>query len=310
MKTRICILLSVLMASMSAGAQSTLTYDQESAAGSNYVPPSTYYDPVLTPNTNFNDTAGQSQSFTPYLPSVGFVRLAFDSIDNPGTPGRTIYVNLWSDSVGGMLLGTSQLIVPQNWAQGPAFTVTNFFFASPIAVSPGTTYYLQVGLQPTTAIYEMYLAGGDYNYPGGDLIVGSTPQSGYDLWFQEGTYAVPEPSSWRLIFLSGCVLFSFWLCRKRGSTGIQVRRDQVRDDDGCIFGHTKLHQASGLKRFNSNCSRIMEERTGGAARFWTAAARCRFSRRGAIPKAAEYRRSPRRFAPFDHRGIFQWPQNF
>lgn len=225
MKTYIYILLFVLTAAISAGAQVILTYDQESASGSDYTLPRSTFDPVLGTNSNYV----VAQSFTPSLSSVGFVRLAFDSIDNPWA-NRVAYVNLWSGSVGGTLLGTSQTILPPNWAidTGSFFAVTNFFFASPIPVSPGTTYYLQVGLQPTTAFYDMYLAGGDYNYPGGEVYENGFPQTGYDLWFQEGTYAVSEPSASDLILLSGCVLFSFWLCRKRNSVVIKTKKCQSR----------------------------------------------------------------------------------
>ncbi len=120
------------------------------------------------------------QSFTPSLSSVGFIRLfLIDGVRNNGL-GATVYVNLREDCITGPVLGLSgPVFMPDNFGIGSG-GYTNFFFSSPVPVTPGATYYLQ---------------------PNGAAVPFD------DLWFREGVF-VPEPS-WALLILVGGGVFVY-----------------------------------------------------------------------------------------------------
>jgi hypothetical protein len=77
------------------------------------------------------------------------------------------------------------------------YGITNFFFPTPMAITPGTTYYLQPVVQSGND--QWGVIGGPYNYPGGTLFeFGAPDPNGYDAWFREGAF-IPEPSSGLLV---------------------------------------------------------------------------------------------------------------
>ncbi len=138
------------------------------------------------------------QSFTPSLSSVGFIRLfLIDGVRNNGL-GATVYVNLREDAITGPVLGLSgPVFMPDNFGIGSG-GYTNFFFSSPVPVTPGATYYLQPVVQSgdTWEVVEY-----NYSYPGGTLFLNGAAVPFDDLWFREGVF-VPEPS-WALLILVG-----------------------------------------------------------------------------------------------------------
>ncbi len=135
------------------------------------------------------------QSFTPTLPSVGFIVLQLFDSDSFSNAGATIYVNLRSNSITGPVLGST---VPV-FMPGRFIGVTNFLFSTPIAVASGTTYYFQPVIQSGD---NFSLNVTDTSYPGTAYGLGS-PLAFKELWFQEGIFAVPEPSSALLALLGG-----------------------------------------------------------------------------------------------------------
>jgi hypothetical protein len=72
--------------------------------------------------------------------------------------------------------------------------ITNFIFSVPVAVTPGTTYYLQ----PVQSGDGVGSSVTDGSYPGGTEIYQGSPIPDRDLWFREGII-VPEPSSMFLL---------------------------------------------------------------------------------------------------------------
>jgi hypothetical protein len=204
---RFLIFVTALLGALSASGQDTLIYDQQSStneiAGPGSSAPISQFAPV-------------GQSFTPSLSSVGFVRL-WNADLKPGTGlGADIYVNLRSGSITGPVIGTSDTIdfppfVFGNTNQGFA-AFTNFVFSTPVTVTPGTQYFLQV----------VEASGGDwtigapkaYGYMGGDAIVDGIVETSVDFWFGEGIIQAPEPSSLALMAISGGVV-AFWRRRRR-----------------------------------------------------------------------------------------------
>src|SRR5262249_53060707 len=108
------------------------------------------------------------QSFTPTLPSVGFIRLLFHDT-NPGNGlGATVVINLRSNSISGPIFGSTEAVfMPDGF--GPLLrSSTNLFFYPPVAVTPGTTYYFDVTVQSGDAWnVDLY----HYGYMGGMAFV-------------------------------------------------------------------------------------------------------------------------------------------
>jgi hypothetical protein len=165
--------------------QGTMIYDQQSATNR-----------TISGGAPFEAEQPAGQSFTPALSSVGFAQ--FEFLDpHPGDGvGASVYVNLRADSMAGTVLGsTDPVFMPDGFNYG----ITNFLFRTPVAVTPGTTYYLQPVLQSGDSLWGFIV--GPFDYPGGTFFAGGVPNpNGFDAWFREGTF-VPEPSSGLLVLM-------------------------------------------------------------------------------------------------------------
>jgi hypothetical protein len=191
MKTLLLALL--LTSTLLAAAQGTFVYDQQSATDfgvpGGFVP------------VNPNQPAGQS--FTPAMPAIGFVQLQLREVPPSLLLAATMVVRLWGDALEGTLLGvTDPVHLPPDF-----YGITNFTFASPVSVVPGTTYYLQpVIISGGNDRWSLLV--GDYNYSGGVFFNRGVPNTNdRDAWFREGI-VVPEPST-RLILILGLACFHY-----------------------------------------------------------------------------------------------------
>lgn len=182
----------ILAACCCVRGQGTLQVDQQI---SNLNPPGGYVDFT---------TSIVGQSFVPTLSSVGFATF-FVGDPHVGGAGVTALVNLWSGSLtSGTLLGsTAPVFIPDRFNSS-----ANFFFSAPVAVTPGTTYYLQLAYQSGDSLNAGLVPG--FLYSNGAAFYGGTFQN-ENLWFQEGI-VVPEPSSIILSFLG---LAGFVLQRRK-----------------------------------------------------------------------------------------------
>ena len=178
-----------IAAASSVRAQGTLVFDQQSSTA----------EPGLAVGVRFQDNQPFAQSFMPTLSSIGFVRL-FMYPGGPASPDATVYVNLLSDSISGPALGSTDPITIHNYFSG----YTNFYFATPVTLRPGTTYYLQpvaAAGNPVTSI------GGGFTYLNGNVFISGVEQIGENLWFREGVI-IPEPGSLVLAGLAAALYFS------------------------------------------------------------------------------------------------------
>jgi hypothetical protein len=185
----------LILAALHARGQGTLIYDQQSSIEA--VPGEGYAIlQVATP---------LGQSFTPSLGSVGFVRLQFFDWNNNNGQGAAVYVNLRSNSVTGPVLAASvPVFMPDGFGvAGGGFT--NFLFPSPVSVTPGVTYFLEIPPQ-SGDVWALRGTVVPTPYAGGTEYIGGNPVNG-DLWFQEGV-VVPEPQSSALLLL-GIGLFFY-----------------------------------------------------------------------------------------------------
>ena len=164
--------------------QGTFVYDQQSSDESFFGEGGTALGPQPT-----------LQSFTPALSNIGFIRLHLSDALYGNQSSGTFSVSLRAESITGTVLGSS---TPVTLSGGFVGTVDSVF-ATPVSVTPGTTYYFQ----PT------FVSGGGawnakastiYNYPRGNAFWGDTAAPTWDLWFREGII-VPEPSGAILILL-------------------------------------------------------------------------------------------------------------
>lgn len=91
-------------------------------------------------------------------------------------------VNIRSGSYDGPILGTSTTIVPAGLAADYTNPyVVHLDFATPIALTPGSLYYIQV--EPNGGFYGIAAAFGN-GYAGGDGYQGSFTCCGIDLGFR------------------------------------------------------------------------------------------------------------------------------
>jgi hypothetical protein len=197
--------LSLMYAALAASGQGTFTYDQQISA-----PPQGFG--FHNPST-IQSQQPIGQSFTPFFASVSFIQLNLGD-DNPGnSQGATVFVNLRGNSISGnsisgtVLATSSPVFMPDGFGDngfGASFPgITNFFFASPVTVTPGTTYDFDIVVQSGDAWEaDAY----HYGYSGGTAFFNGTTDSGNDLWFREGI-VVPEPSVAGLVSLGSGVLF-------------------------------------------------------------------------------------------------------
>jgi hypothetical protein len=200
MKTKLMKMTAFLAAAfslMSATAQGLFIYDQQSAV-----------EPRGGESAGFLQTEQPlGQSFTPGSNSVSFIRLLLSDMRPDNGLGATVYINLRSNSIAGpVIASTDPVFMPDNFGT-TTLGYTNFFFATSVPVTPGLTYYFQ----PVTQSGDPWavIADTKYNYQGGTMYVnGVPPQFGnFDLWFREGIYVVPEPSSAALVMAGSGILF-------------------------------------------------------------------------------------------------------
>jgi len=157
-----------------------------------------------TPGGYVDYQSGQSiaQSFIPTLSSVDFATF-FLGDPHPSGVGATVIVNLWSDSpTSGTLLGsTVPIFIPVEFNNA-----INFFFSTPVTVTPGKTYYLQPAIQSGDTIGAGLVPGP--LYLNGTLFLNGAASPGSNLWFREGVI-VPEPSSTCMILTGVAGLYLY-----------------------------------------------------------------------------------------------------
>jgi hypothetical protein len=165
------------------------------------------YVPVTGQDFNTSDSGNLplGQSFTPTLGSVDFVKLYIQDAGSDIGPGTSFEVMIRAGTIGGAILGTSNVVsVPDNLNLGIGlfanFTTTRFDFAAPIALTPGQVYVIDIVQLPpiVTGNFNFAAGGGPLNssaYAGGTAIVNGAALPGFDFAFQEGVHAVPEPAS-------------------------------------------------------------------------------------------------------------------
>jgi hypothetical protein len=112
-------------------------------------------------------------------------------------------------------LGTSDPVsTPDGFGNGTR-GFADFFFSTPVPVTPGTTYFFQ----PVVVSGDLLdLADDIYRYSGGEAFASGVAFPNADFWFREGL-VVPEPSTWALLLLGGGMLGWRWRSRQKNPGG-------------------------------------------------------------------------------------------
>jgi hypothetical protein len=180
------IMLLLLFTLQAGNCQGVFLYDQQSSD-----------EAVLLEGGNtIQSNQPLGQSFTPALSEVGFIRIYVVDANFQDGLGGTLFLNLRQSSLGGAVLGSTAPVFIPNTSGG----FVDFYFSSPIAVTPGQTYFFQPTVVETEATPFM-INRGTYNYSGGEAYVLGNANSLYDFWFREGVI-VPEPASACLLILA------------------------------------------------------------------------------------------------------------
>jgi hypothetical protein len=185
-----------------------LIIDQESYPK----PISVFTDGVDGLYLNSEPATPLTQSFIPSLSAIDYVALEFEY----GTGSATVEVNLYEGSAtvsAATLLGTTTAVtMPSgfNNNQLDVAGVEDFYFSTPITLTPGDTYYLEPVAVSGAANWAIVTLIDFYTYPNGELNVDGYPfVNSTDMWFQEGIVAVPEPTTLALIGFGGLLVFIF-----------------------------------------------------------------------------------------------------
>jgi hypothetical protein len=181
------IITAIALGIYSTKAHGTFQYDQQSVLA----------DSISGSFLVIQTNSPIGQSFVPSLSSVGFIRLSLDDVNKGNNLGATMYINLREGSITGPIIGSTQPVFMPDSFENP----TNFFFSTPVAVTPGTTYYFEPVVQSGDLWYTVAY---NYQYPNGSAYTHGSPIS-WDLWFREGV-VVPEPSSALLLSIGAGAL--------------------------------------------------------------------------------------------------------
>lgn len=194
-RVRCIVPLIALLGTTSVAGQGTFLYDQQSALE----------DAQAEGAADIQALQPMGQSFTPNLPTVGFIRLWLgDGVQNNGL-GATVYINLRSNSIVGPVFASTQPVqMPDNFGRG-ARGFADFIFSTPASVTPGVTYFFQ----PIVQSGDLWVAGSDahYAYAGGTAFANGLASPDFDLWFREGII-IPEPTS-GVLLLFGLAAFLY-----------------------------------------------------------------------------------------------------
>ncbi len=151
------------------------------------------------------------QTFIPSLSAIDYVALEFESANVPATVKVNVYEGSPSITFQ-TLLGTSATVTMPSGLQNSGLTgagVEDFYFSTPISLTPGDDYYFQPVLVSGGAQWAYVTIVTD-TYPNGKLYADGSPfVINTDMWFQEGMVAVPEPNTLALIGCAGLFAFMF-----------------------------------------------------------------------------------------------------
>lgn len=158
-------------------------------------------------NTGVSSNLPIGQEFTPTIGALDFVDLFIGDAGSDAGPGASFEVNIRAGSIGGTILGTSNVaFVADGTNTGVGlyedFVVTRFTFDATVILTPGLVAVIEVvQLPPITPPNNNFLVYGgpltNSTYAGGRAIIDGAAASAFDFAFRQGVNAavIPEPST-------------------------------------------------------------------------------------------------------------------
>lgn len=144
-----------------------LTVDQANASG-------------FTFDLGINAAGGIAQGFTPTANRLDAVDLFLTGTGS--NPALSLTVNIRSGTFDGPVLGTTLVAVPADVTGTPSNpTVVQAVFATPVPLTPGSVYYIQV--DPDGGFLGAAATSGDA-YPGGGAYQGGSAAPAVDIGFR------------------------------------------------------------------------------------------------------------------------------
>lgn len=131
------------------------------------------------------------QEFKPALTSLDFVDLLM-AHDDTNHPNGSAQILLRNDSISGLIIGASDLVVTSGLQS--SVRTNRFRFSPRVQLVPGSNYVLQV-LTFGSDFWGVGASDSDA-YASGRMINGNSgqPEPAKDLWFREG-FVVPAPDA-------------------------------------------------------------------------------------------------------------------
>jgi hypothetical protein len=186
-----------------------LVIDQESYNGP-IDPQAIGVDGLYLTDQNIGETF--EQSFIPSLSAIDYVALEFESANVPVTVKLNLYEGT-PTTINPTLIGTTSTVtMPSGFNNNQlGFAgVQDFYFPTPITLTPGGDYYFVPELLSGGVNWSYVTMIDLYTYPNGQLTVNGYPYiNSTDMWFQEGVLAVPEPTTLALIGFTCLLLLAF-----------------------------------------------------------------------------------------------------
>lgn len=165
------------------------------------------HNDALLPFQGFSTPQTIGQSFVPTLGNLAAVELQVNDQSIGDGNGWGVFVYIRDGAINGAILGMSYTVSFPDTPAGPFSTIfpALFTFVTPIPLSPGHTYVIDVQPDPANAGNIGVFTAGGFNingYAAGTAFANVlTPAiEPTDLWFR--TYAsVPEPQTWTMLLV-------------------------------------------------------------------------------------------------------------
>lgn len=163
------------------------------------------WDQGFTNLTDISRDLSNQPMGQPFTPTTSSMDAAAFNLATFTSFGQEMDVNVRSGSITGPILGTSS---PDTLSYDGVYYFT---FSSPIALTPGTQYYLQP-VEISGSGVEAYFCDAHPSLTGQAIINGVTyPYANF--WFEEGVQVAPEPSLAVLLLIGGGI--AYWHRKRR-----------------------------------------------------------------------------------------------
>ncbi len=147
-------------------------------------------------NLSYAGSLPIGQEFRPSLSSLNYVDLFIEDAGSDIGPGANFTVRIRAGTITGTILAYTSGYVPDGTNTGGGSTYSRFMFSSPVSLTPGSTYVIQVIQTSTGTGTGNFMLVADSpsadTYTSGRAIISGTPSTtNVDFLFREGVSSQP-----------------------------------------------------------------------------------------------------------------------